>query len=86
MLSCRENLEILLECPNLNVRVEGWSAPGERRPQELSDDRARAVEQFYVDNGVSASRIVSTGMGRSESGSKKEGLAQFRRVDTIPVR
>ncbi|MDA0684516.1 MAG: PKD domain-containing protein [Bacteroidetes bacterium] len=82
----QENLEILLECPNLNVRVEGWSAPGERRPQELSDDRARAVEQFYVDNGVSASRIVSTGMGRSESGSKKEGLAQFRRVDTIPVR
>ena len=82
----QENLQILLECPNLNVRLEGWASPGERRPQELSEDRARAVEQFYVDNGVAASRIQSMGMGRSQQGSKKEGLAQFRRVDTIPVR
>jgi PKD repeat protein len=82
----QENLDILLECPNLNVRVEGWASPGERRPQELSEDRARAVEQFYVDAGVPASRIMSAGMGRSQQGSKKEGLAQFRRVDTIPVR
>ena len=82
----QENLQILLECPNLNVRVEGWASPGERRPQQLSEDRARAVEQFYVDNGVPASRLQSMGMGRSQMGSKKEGLAQFRRVDTIPVR
>ncbi len=82
----QENLEILLECPNLNVRVEGWASPGERRPQELSEDRASAIEQFYVDTGVPASRIMSSGMGRSQDGSKKEGLAQFRRVDTIPVR
>ena len=82
----KENLEILLECPNLNVRVEGWASAGERKPQELSEDRARAVEQFYVDNGVSAGRIVTTGMGRAGTGSKKDGLSQFRRVDTIPVR
>ena len=82
----QENLEILLECPNLNARVEGWASAGERRPQELSDDRARAVEQFYVDNGVTAGRLVTTGMGRSGMGSKKEGLSQFRRADTIPVR
>ena len=82
----QENLEILLECPNLNVRVEGWASAGERRPQDLSEDRARAVEQFYVDNGVPAGRIVTTGMGRSGMGSKKEGLSQFRRADTIPVR
>jgi len=81
-----ENLEILAECPNLNVRVEGWASAGERRPQELSEDRARAVEQFYVDNGIAASRIMTTGMGRSQEGSKKEGLSQFRRADTIPVR
>jgi len=82
----KENLDILLLCPNLNVRVEGWASAGERRPQELSEDRARAVEQYYVDNGVSAGRIVSSGKGRSGMGSKKEGLAQIRRVDTIPVR
>ncbi|NNF03937.1 MAG: PKD domain-containing protein [Rhodothermales bacterium] len=82
----RENLEILQLCPNLNARVEGWAAAGERRPQQLSEDRARAVEQFYVDNGIAASRLVTSGMGRAEGGSKKEGLAQFRRADTIPVR
>ncbi|MBO6574695.1 MAG: PKD domain-containing protein [Rhodothermales bacterium] len=85
--SLQENLAILLECPNLNARVEGWAAPGERRPQQLSEDRARAVEQFYIDNGIAASRLVTAGMGRAQGvTSKKEGLAQFRRVDTIPVR
>lgn len=82
----QENLQILLECPNLNVRLEGWAAPGERRPSELSEDRARAVEQFYVDNGVAASRIVTQAMGRASGTSKKEGANQYRRVDTIPVR
>lgn len=82
-----ENLEILRECPNMNARLEGWAAPGERRPQELSADRAKAVEQFYVDNGVAMSRLMTVGMGRAEGmTSKKEGLAGYRRVDTIPVR
>lgn len=82
-----ENLEILNECPNMNVRVEGVSAPGERRAQELSEDRARAVEQYYTSNGVAAARVVTVGKGRAEGlTSKKEGLAQYRRVDTIVVR
>lgn len=82
-----DNLEILAECPNMNVRVEGTAAPGERRPQELSEDRARAVEQFYADNGVPANRMVTVGNGRAEDlTSKKDGLAQYRRVDTIIVR
>lgn len=82
-----DNLAILAECPNMNVRVEGVAAPGERRPQELSEDRARAVEQFYAENGVSATRMVTVGNGRAEGlTSKKEGLAQYRRVDTIIVR
>ena len=82
----RENLAILVECPNMNVRLEGLASPGERAPQKLSEDRARVVEQFYIDGGVAASRMVTTGLGRSDQGSKKEGLAQFRRVLTIPVR
>ncbi len=82
-----ENLEILNECPNMNVRVEGLSAPGERKAQDLSADRARAVEQYYADHGVAASRIVSVGNGRAEGlTSKKEGLSQYRRVDTIILR
>jgi len=85
--SLDQNLQILNDCPNTNVRVEGVSAPGERRPQELSEDRARAVEQYYTDHGVSASRIVTVGTGRASGlTSKKEGLSQYRRVDTIIIR
>ena len=80
-----ENLEILRECPDLCVRLEGWAAPGERNPQQLSEDRARAVAQFYQDNGIAASRIAATGMGVAEGTTKKEGGAQQQRVDSIPV-
>jgi len=87
MAALGDNLEILAECPNMNVRVEGTAAPGERRPRELSEDRARAVEQYYTDNGIPASRVVTFGNGRAEDlSSKKDGLAQYRRVDTIIVR
>ncbi len=83
----RENLEILRECPNMNVRLEGYAAPGERNPQRLSEDRARAVEQFYATNGVAATRMITIGRGRVPgTTSKKEGAAQWRRVDTIPLR
>lgn len=80
-----DNLEILQDCPNLNVRVEGLAGPFERNPQNLSDDRARVVQQYYIDNGVASSRITSMGKGRVGGGSKKSGAEQFRRVDTIPL-
>lgn len=82
-----DNLAILNECPNVSVQIEGVAAPGERRPQRLSEDRARAVEQFYIDGGVAASRISTTGKGRVTGiTSKKEGTSQYRRADSIPVR
>jgi PKD repeat protein len=83
----QDNLEILNECPNLNARIEGWAAPGERRAQQLSTDRAHAVEQFYTQGGVAASRLTAEGMGRVTGvTSKKEGTSQYRRADTVPVR
>lgn len=81
----QENIEILRECPDLCVRIEGYAGPGERNPQQLSEDRARAVEQFYIDNGIAASRLMAVGNGRVAGTSKKEGAAQYRRVDSIPV-
>ena len=83
----QENLQILSDCPNTNVRVEGFAAPGERNSQSLSEDRARAVEQFYSDNGVAVSRVMAIGQGRAQGvTSKKEGAEQYRRADTIPIR
>lgn len=82
----QENLDILSQCPNLNVRVEGYSSPFERNTQALSEDRARAVAQFYQDNGIASSRITTQGMGEVEGvTSKKGGTDQLRRADSIPV-
>ena len=81
-----DNLDILTNsCPNLNVNVEGHAGPFERKPQSLSDDRARTVMQYYVDNGVEARRVNAHGLGRAPGTSKKSGAEQFRRADTIPA-
>jgi len=85
--SLQENLDILEQCPNLDARIEGFAAPSERNAQSLSEDRARAVAQFYQDNGIDASRLTTSGEGQpSGQTSKKGGTRQFRRVDTIPQR
>ena len=78
-----ENLEILSNC-TFNARVEGHASRDERNVQRLSEDRARAVTQFYVDNGIDASRLNSAGMGAGGQTTKKSGGIQFRRADTIP--
>ena len=77
-----ENLDILTECPNMTVRVDGFAVPGERNSDALSDDRARAVEDYYTENGVSQSRILAIGRGEVAVSSKKEGGEQHRRADT----
>ena len=80
-----ENHDIFHECPNLCARIVGYAGSDERNPQQLSEDRARAVEQFYVDNRIAASRFTTEGRGVLPGTTKKEGSAQARRVDTLPV-
>lgn len=83
----KENADILSQCSNLTVRVEGYAAPGERNPESLSADRAQAVASFYQENGVPANRIQSSGQGQVEGvTSKKGGTRQYRRTDSIPQR
>ena len=77
-----ENLDILTECPNMTIRVDGFSVPGERNADALADDRARAVEDYYTRNGMAQSRILSLGRGQVEVSSKKDGGALYRRADT----
>lgn len=78
-----ENLEILTECPNMTVRVEAYAGAGERNTVPLSEDRARAVESYYVSKGVAQSRIFALGRGLVEStSSKKDGSALNRRTET----
>jgi len=86
MQALADNLDIMRECPGLHVRVEGMAGPFERNAQELSDDRARAVRDYYAENGVVASRVTTMGLGQAGGGSRKSGAEQFRRADTIPLR
>jgi outer membrane protein OmpA-like peptidoglycan-associated protein len=82
-----ENIDILRGCPNMNVRIEGYAAPGERNPQALSEARVRATEQFYIEQGISAARIAAEARGRVTGvTTKKDGVGQWRRVDSIPLR
>ncbi len=82
----QDNLQILRECPNMTVRVEGYAVPGEQNPDQLAADRARAVEDFYVDNGVTFSRVYAEGKGMVRSvGRLKDGMELFRRAETIIV-
>lgn len=81
----QENIDIFEQCPNLCGNLVGFAAPGERNPEQLSEDRARAVQDFYVENGLVASRFTVEGRGVLPGTTKKEGASQARRVDTIPV-
>lgn len=82
-----ENADILSQCPNLTVQIEGFAAPGERSAQSLSEDRAQAVADFYEDNDVESDRISASGEGQVEGvTTKKGGTREYRRADSIPQR
>ncbi|MFP4227900.1 MAG: PKD domain-containing protein [Salinivenus sp.] len=82
-----ENAEILSDCPNVSVRIEGFAAPGERDAESLSEDRADAVAAYYEDNDVPSDRITTSGEGQVEDvTSKKDGTQEYRRADSIPER
>jgi len=85
--SLQENADILSQCPNLSVSIEGFAAPGERNAQSLSEDRAQAVADFYSDNGVESMSMSMSGEGQvSGVTSKKGGTREYRRADSIPQR
>lgn len=82
----QDNLQILRECPNMTVRIEAYAVPGEQDPERLAASRARAVEDFYIDNGVTFSRVYAEGKGLIQNvGRLKDGLELYRRADTIIV-
>lgn len=85
--SLQENADILSQCPNITVQIEGFAAPGERNEQSLSEDRAEAVASYYQNNDVPSNRIMTSGEGQVEGvTSKKGGTRQYRRADSIPQR
>ncbi|MDX9847539.1 MAG: OmpA family protein [Tenuifilaceae bacterium] len=79
-------IEFLKEYPNVRVEIGGHTdnVGSAAVNQKVSEDRARSVAQYVIDQGIPAERVVSKGYGFSKpkaSNRTAEGRAQNRRVD-----
>jgi outer membrane protein OmpA-like peptidoglycan-associated protein len=79
---------ILQAYPGLKVQVEGYtdSVGSDQMNQKLSENRAAAVRDFLVSQGVPATSITAAGYGKTnpvaDNGSAS-GRAQNRRVNLV---
>ncbi len=82
-----ERVTKLLEVyPNLKIEISGHTdnTGNDAFNQKLSKNRAKAVVDYLIKNGVQKSRLTYKGYGSSEpvaSNSTSEGRAQNRRVE-----
>jgi outer membrane protein OmpA-like peptidoglycan-associated protein len=79
---------ILQIYPGLKVQVEGYtdSVGGDAYNQTLSENRANAVHDFLIKNGVSSANITSAGYGKADpvaDNGTAAGRAQNRRVNLV---
>lgn len=84
-------LAILKEYPSSKFSIEGHtdSDGKDTLNQKLSEDRAAAVKNYLIENGIDASRLTSMGYGESKpiaSNKTKAGKAQNRRVEVKLVK
>lgn len=76
--------------PDTKFQLDGHSsAEGtEQRNMMLSVDRANAVKNYLVNNGIKASNLITTGNGEKfpvASNANEEGRAVNRRVEIKPL-
>ena len=74
--------------PDLKVQVEGYtdSVGSDAYNQKLSENRANAVHDFLIQNGVPASNVTSVGYGKADpvaSNDTADGRRQNRRVNMV---
>jgi len=79
---------IVLAYPSLKLEVEGHtdSVGADNYNQHLSEDRANAVRDFLVHEGIDSSSIASHGFGESQAVATNDtaaGRQQNRRVELV---
>ena len=79
---------VVLAHPGLKLDVEGHtdSIGSEQFNQKLSEDRAQAVRDYLVAQGLRADNITSRGFGKMRpvaSNDTNEGRQQNRRVEIV---
>jgi outer membrane protein OmpA-like peptidoglycan-associated protein len=79
---------ILQAYPGLKLQVEGYtdSVGSDQLNQKLSENRANAVRDFLITQGVQPDNITATGYGKTKpvaDNSTASGRAQNRRVNLV---
>jgi len=79
---------IILAYPSLHVSIEGHtdSVGGDEYNQNLSEQRAQAVRDYFVQQGISSSTIETHGYGKTApiaSNDTADGRQQNRRVELV---
>ncbi len=82
---------ILKEYPSAKFSIEGHtdSQGSDSLNQKLSEDRAAAVKNYLVENGIDASRLSSVGYGETkpiDTNKTAKGRANNRRVEVKLVK
>jgi outer membrane protein OmpA-like peptidoglycan-associated protein len=79
---------ILLAYPTLHVQIEGHtdSVGSDEYNQDLSEKRAGAVRDYFVQQGIAANSIEARGFGKTQpiaTNDTPEGRQQNRRVELV---
>jgi outer membrane protein OmpA-like peptidoglycan-associated protein len=79
---------IVLAYPGLHLQVEGHtdSVGSDDYNQQLSEKRAQAVRDYFIQQGISAAAIEARGFGKTQpiaSNETPEGRQQNRRVELV---
>jgi outer membrane protein OmpA-like peptidoglycan-associated protein len=79
---------ILLAYPSLHVQIEGHtdSVGSDEYNQDLSEKRAGAVRDYFVQQGIAADSIEAHGFGKTQpiaANDTPEGRQQNRRVELV---
>jgi outer membrane protein OmpA-like peptidoglycan-associated protein len=77
--------------PNVKVEIQGHtdSQGNDQYNMALSYDRAQSVRNYLIMRGISASRLVARGYGKTKpiaSNNTEDGRAQNRRVEVVPIK
>lgn len=80
---------LLKAAPNANLEVQGHTdnVGSAKKNMDLSQQRAQAVVDYLVQNGIDAARLRAVGYGGEKpvaSNGTKKGRKQNRRVELIP--
>ena len=83
-----ENIEILRRCPAICVTINGYADDQETDVDRLSQRRADAARDYYIAQGIPATRLRAVGRGQDPNANSKEdpgpGDSRARRADSIP--